>query len=186
MRVFIGIKFDESTRADIEKFLKPFKKIGTPIKWVKPENVHLTLKFIGEVSPEKFAQIEDAITSSDFAVGAFDLKIVGCGKFGRGSELNIFWIGIDKNEKIENLYQKIEDALQKVGISREEREFKPHLTVGRNKKRFNFKPLFQMIGEKADLPLSQFQVKAFQIFKSELFPTGPVYTVLKEISLDSA
>lgn len=186
MRVFIGIDLDEAARADIEKFLKPFKKIGTPIRWTKPENVHLTLKFIGEVPEEKYTRIEQALTTNDFNIGAFDLELVGCGKFGRGSDLNIFWIGAKKNEPIERLYQGIEAVLQKIGIPKEKRAFTPHLTVGRNKKRFNFKPIFELIEEKAATPIAGLRVSAFQVFKSDLYSSGPVYTILKEIPIDAA
>lgn len=185
MRIFIGINFSDSTREEIERSLKPFKKIATPIKWVKPENVHLTLKFIGEVSPEKYSQIEEVFTNNDFNVGAFDLEIAGFGKFGRGRELNILWVGIEKNETIKNLYQRIEDTLAKIGISKEKRPFKAHLTVGRNKKNFNFKPLFELLDKNADVHVTKFRVNAFQVFKSELFSTGPVYTILKEIAVDN-
>lgn len=186
MRIFIGIKFEDSTREEIERALKPFKKIATPIKYVKTENIHLTLKFIGEVPQEKYSQIEEVLSNNDFNVGAFELEIVGFGKFGRGKELNILWIGIEKNEKVENLYLRIENALGKIGISKEKRPFKPHVTVGRNRKKYNFKPIFELLDKSADIFKTKFKVHAFQIFKSELFSTGPVYTILKEIAVDNA
>jgi 2'-5' RNA ligase len=186
MRIFIGIKFDDSTREEIDRALKPFKKIAAPIKWVKTENIHLTLKFIGEVPPEKVTQVEKSLTQRDFNVGAFDLEIAGFGKFGRGSELNILWVGITKNEKLEDIYWRIEDSLGAIGIPKEKRPFNPHLTVGRNKKRYNFEPIFERLQENTDTFVSKFRGKAFQIFKSELFSTGPVYSVLKEIAVDNA
>lgn len=186
MRIFIGIKFGDKTREEIEKALKPFKKIASPIKWVKTGNIHLTLKFIGEVPPEKVTRIEESLSESKFNVGDFDLKIAGFGKFGRGSELNILWMGIEKNEKLEEIYRRIEDALRAIGIPKEKRPFKPHLTVGRNKKRYNFKPILERLQENAETFVCNFRVKAFQIFKSELFSTGPVYSVLKEIAVDNA
>ena len=185
MRIFIGIKFDDSTHEEIERALQPFKKISTPIKWVETKNIHLTLKFIGEVPGEKYSRIEDVLTSTDFNVGAFDLEISGFGKFGRGKELNILWIGIVENEKLEDLYRRMEDALAKIGIAKEERLFKPHLTVGRNKKQYNFKPVFELLQEKKNMFVGKLRINSFQIFKSELFSSGPVYTILKEIAVDN-
>lgn len=186
MRIFFGIKFDDSAHDAVESALKPFKKIGTPIKWVKTENIHLTLKFIGEVPQEKYTRIEEVLTESDFNVGAFDLEVAGFGKFGRGRELNILWTGIGKNAQLEDLYHRIEEALEKIGIKKEKRPFKPHVTVGRNKKNYNFKPIFELLEQNADVSINKLKVTAFQIFKSELFSTGPVYTILKEIAVDNA
>ena len=66
MRVFIGIQFDEETRRDIETFLRPFKRVSSPMKWVKPENIHLTLKFIGEVSSAKYKEIENGLINQQY------------------------------------------------------------------------------------------------------------------------
>jgi RNA 2',3'-cyclic 3'-phosphodiesterase len=181
MRIFIGIKLDERVQGEIESFLKPFKKISSPIRWVKPANIHVTLKFIGEVSEEKYKQIEKRLNETDFNSVLFTLCLNGCGKFGRGNSLNIFWIGITPNDILTGVYNKIENALGKIGIEKENRPFKPHITVGRNKKDFNFKSFFQLIEERSHEPISELNVDHFQIFKSQLRPEGPVYTKLKEI-----
>lgn len=186
MRIFIGIKFDDSTCRQIERFLKPFKEISSPVRWAKPGNVHLTLKFIGEVTAEQYARIDDALSAVQPDVPPLTLEIAGCGKFGRGSELNIFWLGIEKNPGLEKLFQTIEETLANIGISREERGFSPHITVGRNKQRFNFKPLLDLIDERAQAPVAEFYATSFQVYKSDLQPGGPVYTRLKEIVLGNS
>ena len=186
MRVFIGIKLDERVHNEIEKFLEPFKKISSPIRWVKPENVHITLKFIGEVPEEKYAKIENYLGEAEFDTGPFDLRLAGCGKFGRGNTLNIFWIGITPSDPLALVFKKIENILAKIGIEKENRPFKPHITVGRNKKNFNFKSFFNMIEENSQQLISEFNVGHFQVFKSQLRPEGPIYTTLKEIPLAQA
>ena len=75
MRVFIGIKLDNSVKEEINKALKPFKKISTPVKWVRDENIHLTLKFIGEISEEKYLQTNESLTNNDFNISPLNLKI---------------------------------------------------------------------------------------------------------------
>jgi 2'-5' RNA ligase len=186
MRIFIGIKLDDTVLKEIEKFLKPFKKIASPIKWTKPENIHVTLKFIGEVSPDKYSRIETQLDNADFKTGSIILNIAGCGKFGKGRDMSIFWIGLDKNEKLEDLYNRIETTLKKAGIPKEERIFKPHLTVARNKKNFNFKSFFEQIDDNRDRPIAEQRVTGFQVFESRLTPEGPIYTLLKEIPIDTA
>jgi len=186
MRVFIGIQFDEETRRDIETFLSPFKRISSPIKWIKPENIHLTLKFIGEVSSAQYKEIKTALINRQYTTGPLDIDFSGCGTFSRGYLINIFWLGIRQNPKLEALYRDVEEALQKKGIPPEKRPFKPHITLGRNKREFNAGQLMSLIEKRASEPVSRFRARSFQLFKSELFKTGPVYTIQEEISLDTA
>ena len=112
MRIFIGIKLDDAVLDSIEKFLKPFKKMASPVKWTARENLHVTLKFIGEVPTEKFKQIDTLLAEGDFKTGVIDLNITGCGKFGKGRDLNIFWVGLEKNPKLEDLFNRIENTLK--------------------------------------------------------------------------
>lgn len=185
MRIFIGIKLDESVLDKIEKFLKPFKKIASPLKWTARENLHVTLKFIGEVSDEKYKQIETFLAGADFNTGAIALNIIGCGKFGKGRDLNIFWAGLEENQKLEDMFNRIEKTLQKAGVPKEDRQFKPHITIARNKKAFNFKPFFELIDQNTDQLISNTTITHFQLFSSQLTPQGPIYTILKEIPINA-
>lgn len=181
MRLFIGIKFDKTTIEKITQSLKPFKKISTPIRWVKPDNIHLTLKFIGEVNEDKRFQIEEILGNINFQADSIEIKISGFGKFGRKEDLNIFWAGINNNPDLTALYNEVESSLARINIERETRQFKPHLTLGRNRKRFNFKSFFPLIEKYANLPVVTFITESFQLFQSTLSPQGPTYSILKEI-----
>jgi RNA 2',3'-cyclic 3'-phosphodiesterase len=183
MRIFIGIKLDDRVHEEIESFLKPFKKISSPMRWVKPANIHLTLKFIGEASEGRYTQIEGSLKDTEFDTGPVELQLSGCGKFGRGDSLDIFWIGVTPSASLTEIFNKIETSLTKAGIGKENRPFKPHLTVGRNKKHFNFKSFLRLMEENNQRVISQFTASGFQVFKSQLQPEGPIYTVLKEIPL---
>ncbi len=183
MRFFIGIKLDDTARESIDKFLKPFKKTGTPLKFTKTENLHLTLKFIGDVTDSQYSQMEKLLTSASYDAGTFNMNLTGCGKFGRGGELSIFWLGIEKNPAMESLYDTIEETLRRASVPRETRPFKPHITVARNKKRYNFKSFFTLLEENQDHPIAQIPVTHFQLFKSQLTPDGPIYSILKEVPL---
>jgi 2'-5' RNA ligase len=187
MRIFIGIKMDAVVHERIERFLKPFKKMSTPIRWTKIENVHVTLKFIGDVPDREVKRIEERLGKEDFGGvtnGPLDIKLSGCGAFGKRGGLSIFWIGIDRNPGLKKLYHKIEDTIAPLGIEKETRPFKPHITVGRNKKNFNFKPVFKLVDERNGASVAAFTAPGFQVFKSDLRPEGPIYTILKEIPLN--
>jgi 2'-5' RNA ligase len=183
MRIFVGIKIDDKSKKSIDEVLNDFKKIATPVKWVKPENIHLTLKFIGEISPEKYQQIEEILTENTVSIKSFNLQISGFGKFGQGDNINIIWAGIKRSENLDNLFTWIEESLSKIGIDKEKRKFKAHITLARNKKRFNFKPIINLIEKYSDQFVSQFQVESFQIYQSQLSNIGPTYQILKEIKL---
>jgi 2'-5' RNA ligase len=186
MRIFIGIKLDNQVHDAIESFLKPFKKMRSPLRWVKRENVHLTLKFIGEISEDRYSQLEARLADKGYSDSDLEIVLSGCGSFGRRNDLDIFWLGIEKNTGLEDLFNQIEDSLAPLGIDKETRPFKPHITVGRNKKRFNFKSLLRMMEDYADRQIAQFSATCFQVFKSDLKPEGPAYTILKEIPLSHA
>jgi 2'-5' RNA ligase len=186
MRIFIGIKLDEATRKTIATELKPFKEIANSIRWTESKNIHLTLKFIGEVSEALAMRIKEALLAAKISVAPFTMKIAGFGKFPAGDDLHIFWAGMEDNPQLRALFAWIENTLNPLGIAREAQPFNPHITLGRNKARYNFKTLFELLAEKQDLFLAECQVTSFQLFSSQLTPAGPLYKILMEISLEQS
>jgi RNA 2',3'-cyclic 3'-phosphodiesterase len=186
MRIFVGIKLDEAIRESIARELQPFKKIANSIRWTKSANIHLTLKYVGEISEDLAARIEETLLTAKIPVTPFPLKITGFGKFPAGDDLHILWAGVDANPSLRALFSWIENACASLGIDREAQPFNPHITLGRNKARYNFKPLFEMLAAKQDLFLAEFPVTSFQLFSSQLTPAGPLYKILKEISLEQS
>jgi RNA 2',3'-cyclic 3'-phosphodiesterase len=186
MRIFIGIKLDEAIRESIAKELQPFKKIANSIRWTKSDNIHLTLKFIGEVSEARLEPIGKALLAEKTPVAPFLLKISGFGKFPAGDDLHIFWAGIDDSPQLQALFAWIENTLAPLGIAREAQPFNPHITLGRNKSRYNFKTLLELLAAKRDIFLTECQVTSFQLFSSQLTPAGPLYKILKEIPLEQS
>jgi 2'-5' RNA ligase len=183
MRIFTGLKLDDAAKEPIIKELKCFKKAGTPIRWTASGNIHLTLKFIGEVDEAMMARVAAALATAKIAVSPFRMRFSGFGTFPAGEDLHVFWAGVEENQDLRALFAGIEQALLPLGIERETRSFHPHLTLGRNRARFNFKSFFALLAEKSDLFLVEMPVAAFQLFASRLTPAGPVYTILKEIPL---
>lgn len=183
MRIFTGIRLDDGLREGILRELKPFRKAGTPIRWTDGRNIHLTLRFIGEVEEELAARVAAALSASPPATGPLRLRLRGFGKFPAGDEVHVLWAGVEENAGLRALYAGIEDVLSPLGIQREARPFHPHLTLGRNRARYNFKPVLALLAGLGDVFLGEMDVAAFQLFSSRLTPDGPVYSVIKEISL---
>ncbi len=186
MRVFIGIKLNKNCIESIKRELKSFKKIGSPIKWTKDENIHLTLKFLGEINKNKLEELISKIEERINDIIKFKMIIKGFGAFNKNGILTIFWAGVEKSKELYKLYNLIEDSCNSIGIEREIREFVPHITLGRNKKNYNFKKFFEKLSDMNDKHITEQMVSSFQIFKSELTSQGPNYSILKEIKIDAA
>ncbi len=182
----MGIKLERDAVEKITRVLRPFRKIATPIKWTKTENIHLTLKFIGDVEPEAYQSIERVLAAGNYPVIPFPVRISGIGKFGKGQEFTILWAGVETSSQLAALFQDIEERLAGVRIPKETRPFKPHITLARNKKNVDVKPYLRLIDQHQDTFISESAVAAFQIFKSDLSSVGPTYTILKEISLEQS
>jgi 2'-5' RNA ligase len=182
MRIFTGIALSDEVREKILKESKPFRKAGTPMRWTAAENVHLTLKFIGEVDEPLAGRVAEALPRPP-ALPPFVLRARGFGKFPAGDELHVLWAGVEASQPLQSLYAGVEAALEPLGISRDSRPFHPHITLGRNKVRYNFKGLLALLEGKTDLFFGEWRVAAYRLFSSRLLPAGPVYTVLKEIAL---
>ncbi len=182
MRLFTGIALEEEAKRNILKEMKPFMKAGTPIRWTAEDNIHLTLKFIGEVGDSLAAPIGAALQAMPMPA-PFSLRLRGFGKFPPGDAVHILWVGVEESPGLGALFTGIEDALAPLGIGRDARPFHPHLTLGRNQSRYNFRKLFALLAEKSGLFLGEWAVSAFQLFSSRLTPSGPVYATLKEIPL---
>lgn len=183
MRIFTGIQLAEEARDKIVKELDPFKRIAPSIRWTGKDNIHLTLKFVGEVEPGLAARIAAALAAARMQAPPFRLRFSGFGTFPEADDLHIFWAGVEEDPRLLSLFNAIETLLLPLGVARDPRPFHPHLTLGRNKSRADFRALFGLLGEKKDLFLAECPVVAFQLFRSELTPAGPIYSILKEIPL---
>lgn len=182
MRVFTGIQLAAEPREKLLRELKPFRKAGTPIRWTAERNVHLTLKFIGAADPALVQRIGAALAVAP-RPAPFRLRLRGFGKFPAGDELHVLWAGVEESAELHELFAGMEEGLDALGIAREARPFHPHVTLGRNKSRHDFKGVISLLQEKGDLLLGDWDVAAYQLFASDLTPAGPVYAVLKEIPL---
>lgn len=186
MRTFVGIQLAEAVRESIAAELLPFKKIANSIRWTESRNIHLTLKFIGEISQDRLERIEAALSAAKIPVAPFPLKLAGFGKFPAGDDLHIFWAGVAETPQLRSLFDWIENTLAPLGIARETQPFNPHITLGRNKGRYNFQTLFELLDEKRDVFLAEIQATRFQLLSSQLAPAGPIYKIIKEIPLEQS
>lgn len=175
MRLFIGIKLSEQVRGKLCEICRDLKKSATHMKWVKEDNVHLTLKFLGET--DKRDQIKELLANKISAT-EFTLKFSGLGKFGIRDELRVLWAGIEPSDKLNSLFNEIESGLEPVGFQKDQRIFSPHITLGRNK----YGKVQQDVINKIDMLSNHYfgeqEITSFQLMSSTLTLAGPIYKTL--------
>lgn len=182
-RLFAAIKITPD-----ENFLKIYFDLMkglhfTKINWVKPENMHLTLKFFGE-TPESKVELINSVISNSIALHApFSIEIKNTGIFGSSYNPKVIWFGVDNPENLKKLTENLLENLDKNGFLRDRQNFVPHLTVGRIKDVQN-KQIFQSIVNKHKSSFIQkVQVESIILFESLLLPSGPQYKKISEFNL---
>ena len=179
IRTFIAIDLPLAARDALEKVGKELQKTNGPVTWVKPERIHLTLKFLGDVSSEQIEDIQTALQVVAAGASAFRLRPMGCGAFPTIKQMRVVWVGLcGDDEPLRKLQKEVETAMASLGFKPEDRPFRAHLTLGRVKGRQNLRAL-----QEALLALQTFEAEAFDVtelvlYKSELRREGALYTPL--------
>lgn len=185
MRTFIAIEISEDIKKVLAQIESHLKYAGADVKWVKPEIIHLTLKFLGEISEKKCDEVKIALDDIAESARSFELSIKDVGAFPKIEHPKVIWVGLDNGAKeSKDLVSRIDEALSKIGFIKEERPFSPHLTIGRVRSSANRDKL----AEKMSSVSANFQASAVPIhkvtsvilFQSTLTPQGSIYTKLHE------
>ncbi len=129
MRIFIGIDLDEGIRGRIARFIEGVSGFAPEARWVRPESLHITLKFIGEQKEEQVEAITQRLRRVEFP--PFEIQVSGYGFFPTAKSPRVFWIGIRTDKQLAHLACDIDSAVAEFGIAREDRPYSPHLTLAR-------------------------------------------------------
>jgi RNA 2',3'-cyclic 3'-phosphodiesterase len=178
MRLFVALEVPSTVRENLARLLKSLHAVSPQTRWVRPENLHVTLKFIGEVPETKLAPIRAALAhvNSD-QPDMLDFR--GLGFFPNEKHPRVFWAGIEASENLKTLAVDIDKATETLGIPREPRPFSPHLTLAR------FEPprlpdrLRAAIQENAARDFGSLQTNQFHLIESKLKPSGAEYTTVE-------
>ncbi len=187
MRCFIAIDIDEGIRSalsDLQWQLQNGVDVKKgDVKWVNTDNIHLTLKFLGEIKDEKVVEICNIVNTVTGKYKSFELDIESVGHFG-GKSPKVLWVGMGKGgENLLELQEDIEKSLALAGWPQETREFAGHLTLCRIRKPVAGVKLARISEDFRDFKLGTMQVDSVSVYQSELKPTGPVYTLLGNYKL---
>jgi 2'-5' RNA ligase len=194
MRLFVALDIDDSIRGRIARFLEGVCELSPEARWVRPESLHITLKFIGEKSEDEAERIKQALAA--IAASAFEMNIRSYGFFPGVRAPRVFWVGIEAVAGLASLAALVDEKMAQLGIPKEEHAFNPHLTLARAvggsgspRKQKGDLPnrRFQQLQEKlAALPAPEFGVmtaREFFLYQSQLSPGGARYLKLAQFAL---
>lgn len=183
MRLFIGVAIPEELKQKLLPIQKQTEGLSD-IKLVEPENLHFSLKFLGEVNEDRLNEIREVLTSIAARFSHFALTVAGLGAFPSMDLARILWTGCSTGAKeLEALAGLIDSELSKIGFQAEERPFRAHLTLGRIRLVENNPELQKFIFENKKTEFSSFKVSKVSLIESKLSPAGPIYTEIFSVGL---
>jgi 2'-5' RNA ligase len=184
LRSFLAIELPKPILKKIEEVQADLKSSHIDVKWVNPEQIHLTLKFFGNIEASKVEPITSSVEGLTQTTPSFPLIVQGIGAFPHLKNPRVIWIGLFDTKEILIPFQKELDVqFEKIGFQAEDRSFHPHLTLGRMKSSRGKEELATRMEKHREVEFGEFQVEKVILFKSDLRPAGPIYTPLKEIKL---
>lgn len=188
IRAFIAIDLTPDVRRQLDQVSAQLRQAlpGTPVRWVPAANIHLTLKFLGDVSLSSLDMLKNMVQTEVAAHRPFDVSVGGLGAFPNPKHCRVVWIGIEAPAELNSLQHGIDASMATLGYSREERPFSAHLTLGRVSRNATSKDAHALAGvlESTRIGfLGMVTVESIHLFKSDLHPTGSVYTRLFSANL---
>ena len=186
MRTFVSIEIPDDIKNSIEKAIGELTLILPHIKWVDKKNLHITLKFLGWVEDSKISDLADSVADIVKGFGTIKVGFAGFGMFPDERHPSVIWVGITEgSDKLKELADKIEDKLSTEGYGEKEKEFSPHLTIGRIKEKIDAEALAGFIRKNEKASFGGFAAKNVSMIKSTLMRSGPIYEEVKQIKLSS-
>jgi 2'-5' RNA ligase len=196
MRLFVALDIDEAIRERISGFVGELRTLTSSLRWVSPEGLHITLKFIGEQPESKLSAIEAALAK--VSAPRMRISFRGCGFFPAPKSARVFWIGVEAGVELPQLAKQIEETLAPFGIAKEKRAFSPHLTLARGGggsaapgRQQGDKPNQDFVAVQkrlAGMPTSEFgtmTAREFFLYQSQLSNLGSRYTKIARFPLSA-
>jgi RNA 2',3'-cyclic 3'-phosphodiesterase len=175
LRLFVAANLPPIELQRIAAILEDLERTPLPVRWVKPDSIHITLKFLGEVADTRVADVVAAIHRAAANTDLFDVAIGGFGVFPSRTRPRVFWIGVAESQALHAVQHRVEEQLQPLGFPREARAFSPHITLGR------LKPNARVEGAEWDRIAAGlvyngvFNVQSIDLMRSHLSPRGARY-----------
>lgn len=184
MRCFLAIELPETVRSRLISLREALRELDRSIRWTKPEQIHLTLKFLGEVPDRQITDVCEAIVKAARLLPPVPIEVGGVGCFPMSGPVRIVWAGVrGPSPELLECHAACERFLAELGYPPEERAFKPHLTIGRAREQRGARGVRRIIDAAAGFDCPPFIAQELVVFQSVLSPKGPTYTPLARAAL---
>lgn len=185
IRAFAAIEIGDAARAACAELIQRLRPMPARVTWVRPENLHLTLRFLGDVREDQIANFAAQIRPKLALLAAFDATLRGVGVFPYPRRPSVIWVGFESANNAAAVVQPIvERAAGAIGLAPETRAFVPHVTLGRVRRESQDGGVFAALESANPFNTDAFTVDAVSLFSSELTPQGARYTRLHRLTLD--
>ena len=182
LRAFIAVELPLEIRQNVQRATSSLRRdTGPLIRWVALENMHLTLKFLGDIPSENVEALTQLTDAQADSFNSFDIHLSGIGAFPGPKRPRVIYIGIQAPAELEEFQRQVESATRRLGYNAEERAFAPHLTIGRVRQRVSAddqQKICRSLEDSTIDSLGTARVNSVHLYKSDLKPNGPVYTKL--------
>jgi 2'-5' RNA ligase len=182
MRAFLAVEVDPHLIYKIKDVQKKLKEANAMVKFVEPENLHFTFKFLGDITPEKSETIIEMVEEQVKDYSPFKITIKGTGVFPNMGYIRVLWLGVEHPGAFSKVQREMDEEFAKMGFKKE-RSYIPHLTIGRVKGTQNKDALVSAVQELENVEIGTMNIDRLTLKKSELTPVGPMYTDIQEIFL---
>jgi 2'-5' RNA ligase len=185
LRLFVAMDISGDARELLSETIESFRHRIEGARWVKAQNLHMTLKFIGDYGEEGMERLSNEIRATAERCRAFRAALGGCGAFPSPGKARVLWVGMHEGgEEAGAVARKLDSRLEKVGIKRENRPFRGHLTLARMKRPGDCAAYLEDMGDRLEgLRDMVFDVGEIVLYRSVLSPQGPTYTALERAGL---
>ncbi|HEV2226195.1 MAG TPA: RNA 2',3'-cyclic phosphodiesterase [Nitrososphaerales archaeon] len=182
MRAFVALEISNPTLDSLVEFEKRLMATGADIKLVEKQNLHFTVKFLGEINESQAAEVGSRLGS--LRLNAVDVEVRGAGAFPDPSRARVVWAGVSRDHEalVAPIAQQVIDSLEGIG-EREERPFRAHITLGRVRSGRNLRQLEQLLRDNSDRPFGVVRLSHLKLKSSVLSPGGPIYGDLGDYPL---
>ena len=184
IRAFITLKLDDACRRALEDLQDQLRQVHAQVRWVKPETMHLTLLFLGDIAPDTVSHLTEGMDRIAEEIAPFSLTVSGVGSFGSRNRIRTSWAGIpDPPLPLLGLQAALAAWCRELGIPLEDRPFKPHLTLGRVRGPQNLSTLTAALEQVPELPMATVPVNRVVLMQSILNPAGAEHSLLHAADL---
>ena len=184
IRAFIAAELDHTIRHKLAVLQSELKTVSSGVRWVAPQNIHLTFVFLGDIIEDMVIPVREALDQVGNNNTAKAVDVRGVGFFGSPRSPKVIWAGLHGDlHPISVIHEQIMTAVRAAGCLPDNKPFKPHLTLGRVRSSRNARQLVAAIDSRKDVQFGRLDIQRILLIKSQLTPQGPVYSVLHESPL---